>query len=90
MTVRLHIYFSGRVQGVGFRYTCVQQSRHHAVTGWVKNLDNGSVEMIVEGESSELEAYVKSVSEATHGRVADVQTTKSVATGEFSCMSVVH
>lgn len=90
MNVRWHVYFSGRVQGVGFRYTCVQQARHHAVTGWVKNLDNGSVEMIVEGQSSELEAYLQSVSEATHGSVADTQTIKSAATGEFSAMSVVH
>jgi len=90
MNVRWHVYFSGRVQGVGFRYTCVQQARHHSVTGWVKNLDNGSVEMIVEGQSSELEAYLQSVSEATHGSVADIQKTKSAATGEFSAMSVVH
>jgi len=90
MNVRWHVFFSGRVQGVGFRYTCVQQARHHEVTGWVKNLDNGSVEMIVEGESAVLEAYVESVSEATHGCVADTQTTKSAATGEFSTMSVVH
>lgn len=90
MNVRWHVYFSGRVQGVGFRYTCVQQARGHAVTGWVKNLDNGSVEMIVEGQSSELEAYLQSVADATHGSVADTQTIKSSATGEFSAMSVVH
>ena len=90
MNVRWHVYFSGRVQGVGFRYTCVQQSLHHAVTGWVKNLDNGSVEMIVEGQSSELESYLQRVCESTHGSVADTQTIKSAATGEFSAMSVVH
>ena len=90
MNVRWHVYFSGRVQGVGFRYTCVQQSRHHAVAGWVKNLGDGRVEMIVEGQSSELETYLQSVSEATHGSVADTQTIKSAATGEFTAMSVVH
>ncbi len=90
MYVRWHVYFSGRVQGVGFRYTCVQQSRHHEVTGWVKNLENRSVEMIVEGKSSELEAYVQSVCASTHGSVADTQISHSTATGEFSAMSVVH
>ena len=90
MNVRWHVYFSGRVQGVGFRYTCVQQARHHAVTGWVKNLDNGTVEMIVEGESSELETYLQRVADSTHGSVADTQITHSEATGEFSGMSVVH
>jgi acylphosphatase len=90
MNVRWHVYFSGRVQGVGFRYTCVQQARHFAVAGWVKNLENGSVEMIVEGEATELGGYLQSVAESTHGSVADMQKTKSAATGEFSVMSVVH
>jgi acylphosphatase len=55
-----------------------------------KDLENGSVEMIVEGESTELEAYLESIAENTYGSVVDTQKTKSAATGEFSTMSVVH
>ena len=48
--VRKHIIFSGRVQGVGFRYTACYLARPLGLTGWVKNLYDGSVEMEVEGE----------------------------------------
>ena len=48
--VRKHIIFSGRVQGVGFRYTACYLARPLGLTGWVKNLYDGSVEMEVEGK----------------------------------------
>ena len=46
--VRKHIFFYGRVQGVGFRYYAVQKANQLGLTGWVKNLYDGSVEMEVE------------------------------------------
>ena len=85
---RWHIYFSGRVQGVGFRYTCREVAKRYEVSGWVKNLPNGSVEMIVEGASDQLRNYVADLSESTHGNVADMQVTKSEPTGEFSAMEI--
>ena len=48
--VRKHIIFSGRVQGVGFRYTSCYLARPLGLTGWVKNLWNGDVEMEVQGD----------------------------------------
>ena len=48
--IREHIIFYGRVQGVGFRYYAVQKANQLGLTGWVKNLYDGSVEMEVEGE----------------------------------------
>lgn len=87
---RWHIYFSGRVQGVGFRFTSRQVAGRYEVSGWVKNLPNGSVEMIVEGPSDQLRKYIDDVSQSTHGHVADTQVTKSDATGEFSGMEIRH
>ena len=46
--VRKHIFFYGRVQGVGFRYYAVQKANQLGLTAWVKNLYDGSVEMEVE------------------------------------------
>jgi len=86
--VRWHIYFFGRVQGVGFRHTCQSVAGHHAVSGWVRNLPDGSVEMIVEGQSSLIRAYVEEVCTSTHGRVDDKQVLKSDATGEFESMTI--
>lgn len=48
--IRKHIVFYGRVQGVGFRYYSVYKARALGLTGWVRNLYDGSVEMEVQGE----------------------------------------
>ena len=46
---RYYIVFSGRVQGVGFRWFCQTEAAHLGLTGWVRNLDNGDVDCEVEG-----------------------------------------
>lgn len=81
---RWHIIFLGHVQGVGFRFTCRQVADRFNVSGWVKNLPNNTVEMIVEGDASQNEAYIAAVTASTHGRVIDTSVIKSSATGEFS------
>lgn len=48
--IRKHIVFYGRVQGVGFRYYAVNKANQLGLTGWVKNLLDGTVEMEVQGE----------------------------------------
>lgn len=50
MNVRKHIYFSGRVQGVGFRYHAYRIATSLGLTGWVRNLYDNRVEMEVQGE----------------------------------------
>lgn len=90
MAVRWHIFFFGRVQGVGFRYTSKQTAAKYEVSGWVRNLPNGSVEMIVEGTPAELRNYVDDVCHSTHGRVDDQQLSKSEATGEFESMTIMR
>ena len=59
MEVRKHIYFSGMVQGVGFRYrsTYLAQSCH--LTGWVKNLYDNRVEMEVQGEERNIDKFLE-------------------------------
>ena len=54
MKVRKRYVFSGRVQGVGFRYTMSRYASHLGLTGWVKNLYNGNVEAYVQGEESKI------------------------------------
>ena len=51
MAIRKHILFYGRVQGVGFRYHSTYKARLLGLTGWVRNLYDGSVEMEVQGEA---------------------------------------
>lgn len=49
MKERKHIYFYGRVQGVGFRWKAMQAAKYMGLTGWVRNMDNGNVEMEIQG-----------------------------------------
>ena len=56
---RAHIFASGRVQGVFFRAGTKEKARELAVTGWVKNLSDGRIEAIFEGEREKVEEMVK-------------------------------
>ncbi len=59
--VRVHVYYSGRVQGVGFRYTVKSLVPGYDVLGIIRNLPDGRVELIAEGEQTELEEFLQAV-----------------------------
>jgi len=61
------IYFSGRVQGVGFRQAVLQLAREFEVAGFVQNLNDGRVLLDVEGAAAEIEGLVGAVEERMHG-----------------------
>ena len=63
MTARRRVLYSGRVQGVGFRWTSQTIAERHAVSGWVRNLPDGRVEMVVEGELPAVQGYLSAVSD---------------------------
>ena len=58
---RRRVYFSGRVQGVGFRYTAERISKSFNVRGFVRNLFDGRVELVMEGEPSTLDAFLQAI-----------------------------
>ena len=64
---RLHVLYSGRVQGVGFRYTAKTVAMGFEVTGVVRNLADGRVEMIAEGLKDELEGFQQAIRESGLG-----------------------
>lgn len=59
--VRYYIIVDGRVQGVGFRFFCTMNARTLDLTGWVRNMDNGMVEMEVQGEESSIEKFIRNI-----------------------------
>jgi len=58
---RLKVFYSGRVQGVGFRYTAKTVAAGFEITGTIRNLPDGRVELIAEGAHAELEAFRKAI-----------------------------
>ena len=61
MKKRAHVFYSGRVQGVGFRITAEETAHAFGVVGWVKNLRDGRVELIAEAEEESLERFLKAI-----------------------------
>jgi acylphosphatase len=59
MVVARHIYISGEVQGVFFRKGAREEASELGITGWVRNLEDGRVEIFAEGEDNQMQAFVK-------------------------------
>jgi len=61
MTKRVHIFYSGRVQGVGFRLTAGEIAHEFGVVGWVKNLRDGRVEVLAEADEVILQRFLEAI-----------------------------
>ena len=80
----VHLTVSGRVQGVGFRWFVLREAEASAVVGWVRNLDDGRVEVWAEGRDEALEALVQAVGRGPrHARVDGVERRDEAASGRF-------
>lgn len=84
------IHFKGNVQGVGFRYTTTRAAGGYDVTGYVKNLPDGRVELVAEGEAKEIDAFVGEVRERMGQHIRDVNQQKAPASGNFGGFGVRH
>jgi acylphosphatase len=87
---RRTIHYSGRVQGVGFRYTTRAIAGNHNITGYVQNLDDGRVQVIVEGESEEIDRFLTDIADKMSGYIRSTQVLQSSAIGEFNGFSIRH
>ena len=82
------VLYSGRVQGVGFRYTARRIAQAQAVTGFVRNLPDGRVELVAEGSPAELHRLLDGVAAAMTGYIEDADVQKGPATGKYSSFEV--
>lgn len=88
--IRRTVYFSGRVQGVGFRYTTCLVAERFQVVGFVRNLRDGRVEAVIEGEAKEVDQFVGAVGLEMGDFIRDIQSHDDSATGEFRDFDVRH
>ena len=72
-TVRRRVYYSGRAQGVGFRYTSQALAHEHAVAGYARNLRDGRVELVAEGAPEAVEGLLTAIGRRMHGYIRDIQ-----------------
>jgi acylphosphatase len=86
--VRREIYFSGNVQGVGFRYTTCHLASRYEVTGFVRNLPDRRVQVVVEGALSEIRGLLKDIATAMEGYVRKTEIRDLDATGEFETFGI--
>ena len=88
---RLHIFYSGRVQGVGFRYTVRTLANGFEVTGIIRNLSDGRVELMAEGTKEELNVFRRAIQDSEVGRfINNEETAWNEATGEFRGFEIVR
>ncbi len=80
--MRYDITFTGRVQGVSFRWTTCRVAERFKVAGWVRNEQDGTVRCVVEGEVAELDAFVGAVQDAMAGNVGETRIRRGAARGE--------
>jgi acylphosphatase len=83
MHKRLEVEFIGNVQGVGFRYTTQAIARRHPVVGYVKNLPNGNVEIVAEGEATVLNMFIQEIREKTAYYIDREQVAWTEPQGKF-------
>jgi acylphosphatase len=90
MNKRYHVWISGRVQGVFFRANAWKKAGSLGLSGWVRNLPDGSVESVFEGEDRSVEAMLDWCRRGTApSRVDGVEVVEETATGELTGFAIV-
>jgi len=82
------VHFSGTVQGVGFRFTACRVAGRHAVSGYVRNLPDGRVECVAEGETAEIDAFLSDLADAMSGYIRRQTRSTAPYTGGYDRFGV--
>ncbi|MEI6084863.1 MAG: acylphosphatase [Verrucomicrobiota bacterium] len=91
MRKRVHVFYTGRVQGVGFRYSAREVACGFEVTGFVRNLPDGRVELVAEAEETEAQAFLQGLRDSQLGNyIRGEDVTWQPASSEFKKFEVQH
>lgn len=87
---RRQAFYSGHVQGVGFRETTRRLAEGFEVTGFVRNLANGRVEMVAEGTPAELNRFMAAIADRMEGHIRQTAVDARPGLGEFDGFHIRH
>ncbi len=91
MNLRVHIFVSGKVQGVFFRSNTRNKAMELGLTGWVRNLSDGRVEAIFEGEKEKVKKMIEWVGKGPeYARVEDMEIIPEEYKREFNGFAVIR
>jgi acylphosphatase len=82
------VFFTGRVQGVGFRYQTLQVAKEFEVAGCVRNLPDGRVQVEAEGRKAEVEAFVTAVEERMTGFIRKTERNGAARAPQFAGFNI--
>ena len=86
---RIHVFYSGRVQGVGFRFTAERIALSLGIVGWVRNLPDGRVEVLGEGEEAKLVLFLEKIKNGPmKPYIRDVDVAWEEAKGNFEAFGI--
>jgi acylphosphatase len=91
MLIARRLLVSGRVQGVGYRWFAIERASLEGITGWVRNLPEGDVEVVAEGDAEAMDRFERALRQGPRGaRVDDVTTDILAPTGRFPTFTARH
>lgn len=82
------VFFSGRVQGVGFRYQTLQVAKEFEISGWVANLPDGRVQLEAEGQTKEVKDFIAAIQARMEGHIRKVEESSATRPPQFSGFSI--
>lgn len=90
MKKQVHVFYTGRVQGVGFRFTTESIANGLDIVGWVKNLADGKVEVMAEAEEDVLKEFLKRVFDYFSSYISDTDIKWNKAIGKFEDFGIKY
>jgi len=90
LTIRRTSYYSGTVQGVGFRATAANVASRFQVTGFVRNLRDGRVELVAEGSRAELGRFHYALTQVMQSYIESQTSADAAATGQFIAFEIAR
>lgn len=90
MNEQREVFFTGRVQGVGFRFTTCRLAKQFNVSGFVRNLPDGRVHLVVEGNRDAINGMLAAITRTMCSHIAALDQKHGEATGEYNCFEITH